>query len=46
MEANLGGRVQIMYGPGGERELPERTLDHLSGYRGARPVRVGNAAFD
>ena len=46
MEANLGGSVQIMYGPGGERDLPERTLDHLSGYRGARPVRVGNAAFD
>jgi GH15 family glucan-1,4-alpha-glucosidase len=45
MEANLGGSVQIMYGPGGERDLPERTLDHLSGYRGARPVRVGNAAF-
>jgi len=33
-----------MYGIGGETELDERTLDHLSGYRGARPVRVGNAA--
>jgi len=45
-EATLGGSVQIMYGLGGERDLPERTLDHLSGYRDARPVRVGNGAFD
>src|SRR5204862_7468436 len=37
--------LQIMYGIGGERELPERTLDHLHGYEGARPVRVGNAAY-
>ena len=37
--------VQLMYGVGGEKELPERTLDHLSGYMGARPVRVGNAAY-
>jgi alpha,alpha-trehalase len=37
-------RVQIMYGIGGERELPERTLDHLTGYEGSRPVRIGNAA--
>ena len=42
----LGGGIQIMYGLGGERDLPERTLDHLSGYRGARPVRIGNGAFD
>ena len=39
------GRLQIMYGIGGEDELPERTLDHLSGYDGARPVRVGNDAY-
>ena len=39
-------RLQIMYGIGGEDELPEQTLDHLSGYEGARPVRVGNGAFD
>ncbi|MFL5962575.1 MAG: glycoside hydrolase family 15 protein [Gaiellaceae bacterium] len=39
------GRLQIMYGIGGEAELPERTLDHLSGYEGARPVRVGNDAY-
>jgi alpha,alpha-trehalase len=39
------GKLQIMYGVGGERDLTERTLDHLSGYGGARPVRIGNGAF-
>ncbi len=39
------GSLQIMYGIGGERELPERTLDHLKGYEGAQPVRIGNAAY-
>src|SRR5471032_323013 len=39
------GNLQIMYGIGGEAELPESTLDHLSGYEGARPVRIGNGAF-
>jgi GH15 family glucan-1,4-alpha-glucosidase len=38
--------LQIMYGIGGERELTEEVLDHLSGYDGARPVRIGNAAWD
>jgi GH15 family glucan-1,4-alpha-glucosidase len=38
--------LQIMYGIGGERELTERTLDHLQGYEGARPVRVGNGAWN
>ncbi len=38
--------LQIMYGIGGERDLTERTLDHLSGYDGASPVRVGNGAWD
>jgi GH15 family glucan-1,4-alpha-glucosidase len=38
--------LQIMYGVGGERDLTEHTLDHLSGYRGARPVRVGNGAWN
>ena len=36
--------VQIVYGVGGERRLEEHTLDHLSGYEGSTPVRVGNAA--
>jgi alpha,alpha-trehalase len=39
------GGLQIMYGVEGERDLTERTLDHLSGYDGARPVRIGNGAF-
>jgi len=39
------GKLQIMYGVGGESELPERTLGHLSGYDGARPVRIGNDAY-
>ncbi len=38
--------MQIMYGVGGERDLTESTLDHLSGYEGARPVRIGNGAYD
>jgi len=56
MEAVLSGKppatadgafdIQIMYGIGGERDLTERTLDHLSGWRGSKPVRVGNGAFD
>ena len=37
--------LQIMYGIDGRRELGESTLDHLSGYDGARPVRVGNDAW-
>jgi alpha,alpha-trehalase len=38
--------LQIMYGIGGERDLTEHILEHLSGYRGSRPVRVGNGAWD
>src|ERR1700761_1867282 len=38
--------LQIMYGIGHERELVEKTLDHLSGYEWARPVRIGNGAYD
>ena len=38
--------LQIMYGIGGERDLTEKTLDHLSGYEGARPVRIGNGAWN
>ena len=37
--------LQVMYGVGGERELDERILADLSGYRGSRPVRVGNDAY-
>jgi GH15 family glucan-1,4-alpha-glucosidase len=38
--------LQIMYGIGGERDLTEKTLDHLSGYLDSRPVRIGNGAYD
>ena len=46
IEANEDGALQIMYGIDGRRDLTESTLDHLSGYAGARPVRIGNGAFD
>jgi GH15 family glucan-1,4-alpha-glucosidase len=37
--------LQVMYGIGGEKELEEHELDHLTGYEGARPVRIGNGAY-
>ena len=37
--------LQIMYGVGGERDLSERSLEHLGGWGGSRPVRVGNGAW-
>ena len=46
LEVNEDGGLQIMYGIDGRRDLPESTLSHLSGYAGARPVRIGNGAFD
>ncbi|MEA2304369.1 MAG: alpha,alpha-trehalase [Solirubrobacteraceae bacterium] len=45
-ERNDDGSLQIMYGIGGERSLEEQTLDHLTGYENASPVRVGNGAHD
>ena len=38
--------LQIMYAVDGARQLPERELDHLPGYAGSRPVRIGNGAVD
>ena len=39
-----GGHIQPLFGIGLERELPESMMDHLAGYRGMGPVRVGNQA--
>ena len=38
-------KLQIMYGINGEKILTEQTLDHLDGYMGSKPVRIGNAAY-
>ena len=38
-------KLQIMYGINGEKMLTEKTLSHLEGYKGSKPVRIGNAAF-
>ena len=38
-------KLQIMYGINKEKKLTEETLDHLSGYKGSKPVRIGNAAY-
>jgi GH15 family glucan-1,4-alpha-glucosidase len=42
--ATLERDVMIMYGVDGSQDLPELTLDHLEGYRGSGPVRIGNGA--
>jgi GH15 family glucan-1,4-alpha-glucosidase len=44
--AGKGAALHVMYGVGGERELTEQTLDHLYGYDGAQPVRIGNDAWN
>ncbi|MET9111876.1 glycoside hydrolase family 15 protein [Streptomyces zhihengii] len=38
--------LQVMFGIRGERDLTERTLEHLEGWRGSRPVRIGNGAWN
>ena len=45
-ELNPDGSLQIMYGLDGRHTLTEETLDHLEGYRGSSPVRIGNGAYD
>ncbi len=44
-ELNADGSLQIMYGIDGRHTLTEEVLDHLEGYKGSRPVRIGNGAY-
>ena len=46
LNRNDDGGLQIMYGIDGRRDLTESVREDLSGYAGARPVRIGNGAFD
>jgi GH15 family glucan-1,4-alpha-glucosidase len=46
VEPTEDGSLQIMYGIDGRRDLTESTRDDMSGYAGAKPVRIGNGAFD
>jgi GH15 family glucan-1,4-alpha-glucosidase len=45
-ELNPDGSLQIVYGIDGRHTLTEETLDHLEGYKGSRPVRIGNGAYN
>ena len=45
-ELNPDGSLQIMYGLDGRHTLTEETLDHFEGYKGSRPVRIGNGAYN
>ena len=45
-DAGTNWDLQIMYGIDGRKDLTEETLDHLSGWRNSRPVRVGNGAWN
>jgi len=46
LERNEDGSLQIMYGIKGQKDLEESTLANLKGYDGARPVRIGNGAYN
>jgi GH15 family glucan-1,4-alpha-glucosidase len=46
LQRNEDGSLQIMYGISGQKQLTESTLEHLKGYEGARPVRIGNGAYN
>ena len=45
-ELKPDGALQIMYGIRGEHDLREEELSHLDGYKGSKPVRIGNGAVD
>ncbi len=45
-QVRRGRDLQVMFGIGGEHDLTERELPHLAGWRGSRPVRIGNAAWN
>jgi GH15 family glucan-1,4-alpha-glucosidase len=45
-ELNPDGSLQIMYGIHGQHKLTEEILEHLEGYKGSRPVRIGNRAYN
>jgi alpha,alpha-trehalase len=45
-QVRRGAELQIMFGVGGERDLSERSLTHLEGWRASRPVRIGNGAWN
>ena len=44
-QLGAGHELQIMFGIGGEHDLSERSLEHLTGWRDSRPVRIGNGAW-
>ena len=43
---NSDGSLQVMYSIEGKKELPEVELSHFEGYKGSKPVRIGNGAHD
>ncbi len=46
MDLDADGSLQVIYGHDGRKVLTEEVLEHLEGYRGSAPVRIGNAAYD
>jgi GH15 family glucan-1,4-alpha-glucosidase len=44
-EMGDGGSLQVLYGTNGQKQIEETVLDHLEGYRGSKPVRIGNDAY-